>query len=67
MKQKLLLVCMILTLGLVGCGTDTKESQIPDNPTEDVVVDEKIQQILKMILLKHHRPVIQNNQKMRNS
>ena len=40
MKQKLLLVCMVFTLGLVGCGTDTKESQIPDNPTEDVVVDE---------------------------
>ncbi|MBP3728296.1 MAG: hypothetical protein J6H22_05135 [Pseudobutyrivibrio sp.] len=40
MKQKLLLVCMVLTLGLVGCGTDTKKSQIPDNPTEDVVVDE---------------------------
>lgn len=40
MKQKLFFACMIFVLTSVGCGTNTKESQIPDNPTEDVVIDE---------------------------
>ena len=40
MKQKLLLACTILALTFVGCGTNTNESQVPDNSTEDVVIDE---------------------------